>query len=145
MLNRDLFFNTFNYLKRHALFFNIYNHDNELVCASIFFHYGDYFHYHLSGRSAKADNSVNNYLIDSAAVFAQDKGAKYFHLGGGRSKSEDDSLLKFKNSFSKQTLPFYIGKKIHNQEIYNEVVQQWEERFPEKRDKFKNVLLKYRY
>jgi len=42
-------------------------------------------------------------------------------------------------------LPFYIGKKIHNKIIYDEVVRQWEEDNPEMRFKYKSYLLKYRY
>jgi len=42
-------------------------------------------------------------------------------------------------------LPFYIGKKIHNKIIYDEVVRQWEEKYPGKILKYKNHLLKYRF
>lgn len=143
--NRDFFFNTFGYLKEHAILFKVLDCKDELVCSSIFFYYGDYFHYHLSGKSAKADNSVNNFLIDRAVVYAQERGASYFHLGGGRSRSNDDSLLKFKKSFSKRIFPFYIGKKILNKKVYKEIVTQWEIRYLEKIEKYSNFLLKYRY
>jgi hypothetical protein len=143
--NREYFSDIFNFLPGNSFLLNVLDSENVVVCSSIFLFYGDYFHYHLSGKKASADNSVNNFIIDQAIIFAQKLGAKYFHLGGGRSRLEDDSLLKFKKNFSKQIQPFYIGKKIHNQKIYNEVVRQWEERYPEKKDKFQNVLLKYRY
>lgn len=143
--NSNFFYNTFNSLKEHALLCNVLDSEGTVVCSSIFFHFGNYFHYHLSGRVACADNSVNSFLIDRTIVYAQNKGVKYFHLGGGRSRLVDDSLFKFKKSFSKQTSPFYIGKKIHNTEIYNEVVRQWEQLFPEKIEKYSNLLLKYRY
>jgi hypothetical protein len=142
--NREFFFNTFGYLKEHALLFKVLDYKDEVICSSIFFHFGNYFHYHLSGRSVKADNSVNNFLIDGAIVHAKEKGAKYFHLGGGRGRSPDDSLMKFKKSFSKQILPFYIGWKIHNKKKYDEVVKQWSKKFPEKVEKYKNFVLKYR-
>lgn len=143
--DREFFFNTFKYLKDIAFLFNVKSFGSEVVCSAIFFHYKNYFNYHLSGRTEKADNSVNNFLLNEAVKFAQKKGAKVFHFGGGRSKSSDDSLLKFKSNFSKTKLPFYIGKKIHNKEVYDEVIRQWEFKNPDKLDKYKNYLLKYRY
>lgn len=141
----SFFYDTFELLKESTYLFNIKADNEELLCSTIIFKYNDFIHYHLSGRSHKADNSVNNYLLDQVVKFGQNNDAQWFHLGGGRSNSPDDSLLKFKLNFSKTTRPFYIGKKIHNEEVYNEVVRQWEEKFPEKREKYKNHLLKYRY
>jgi len=142
---KEYFTNIFAYLSGHAFLFNVVDNEREVVCSSIFFQYGDYFHYHLSGRNDKADNSVNNFLLDQAVIFAKSNRAKLFHLGGGRSSDKNDSLLKFKKNFSKKTLPFYIGKRIHNSSVYDEVVRQWAERYPERMNVYKNHLLKYRF
>ena len=53
-----------------------------------------------------------------------------------------DPLFKFKSGFSKENRKFYIGKKIHNQEIYDQIISIWEKNNPNKIDK---RLLKYRY
>lgn len=143
--NNKFFYNTFSKLKDYVLLINIEDSNASVVSSTIFFHYKDFFHYHLSGRTVNADNSVNNFLLDEAVKYAQGLGVKTFHLGGGRSCAKDDSLLKFKGNFSKTRLPFYIGKKIHNQEVYDEIVRQWEAKYPEKKEKYKNHLLKYRY
>jgi len=142
---RDFFFNTFSLLKKNVFLFNVFNSNDDVVCSSIFFHYGKFFHYHLSGRSELANNTVNNFLLDEAVKYAKEIGAEIFHFGGGISSDADDRLLKFKTNFSKTRLPFYIGKKIHNKIIYDEVVRQWEEDNPEMRFKYKSYLLKYRY
>jgi len=142
---RSYFFNLFSLLKNNIILLNVTDKNKNLVCSSIFFSYGDYFHYHLSGRSKEANNSVNNFLLDEAVRYAQKKGAKTFHFGGGRSSMPDDSLLKFKGSFAKNRLQFNIGKHIHNKQVYDEVVRQWETKFPEKKEKYNNLLLKYRY
>ncbi len=64
----------------------------------------------------------------------------YYSIGGGITK--DDSKYKFKKSFSKNIEnKFYIGKKIHNQDVYNEVIKQWELKF---KPVSNNKLLKYR-
>lgn len=143
--NKDFFYNIFSMLKSNTLLFNILDKGNNVVCSAIFFHYGEFFHYYLSGRSEKASNSVNSFLLDEAVKYAIKINAKKIHFGGGRSSDPDDSLLKFKANFSKTRLPFYIGKKVHNQEVYNEVVRQWEIRYPEKKTGYKNRLLRYRY
>lgn len=143
--NRDFFFNTFNLLRDCAHLINVLDNSGEVVCSSIFLHYGDYFHYHFSGRVNGSDNSVNSFLLDEAVKYAKELGAKIFHLGGGRSSAPDDSLLKFKSNFSITRLPFCIGKKVHNQAVYNEVVKQWESKYPEKIEMFKNRILKYRF
>jgi hypothetical protein len=135
----------FNSLPDNSVLFNVLNLNYEIICSSIFFRSANYFHYHLSGRSINADNSVNNFLIDKAVEYAKANGAKYLHLGGGRSSMENDLLLKFKKSFSKCIIPFFIGKKIYNQEVYDKVVDQWGMQNPEKKEKYKNVLLKYRF
>ena len=134
----------FNNLCYNTFLLNILNANNELVCSSILFQYGEYFHYHLSGRNEKADNSVNNYLLDRAIDFSKSKNGKCLHLGGGRSTKNDDTLLKFKKNFSKKTLDFYIGKKIHNQKIYDIIVDQWSKRTISDLQKYSKILLKYR-
>lgn len=143
--NRTFFLKSFEYLKGRSFLINILDQNNQCICSGIFLKHGDYFHYHLSGRSYLADNSVNNFLLHYAYQFALKTGARSFHLGGGRSTAPDDSLLKFKRSFSRNLLPFHIGKKIHNPKIYNDLINQWEVKFPEKTYKCRNLLLKYRY
>ena len=66
------------------------------------------------------------------------------HFGGGRSNAIDDSLLKFKRNFSKQKGDFYIGKKIHNSEIYDIVLKQWQERHSKAASTYKRLLQGYR-
>lgn len=143
--SESFFHDTFELLKEFTYLFNIRNRTDQLLCSSIVFKYDEFIHYHLSGRSSDADNSVNNFLLDQVVKFGQKNNAKLFHLGGGRSGTADDTLLRFKMNFSKTTKAFYIGKKVHNQEAYDEVVRQWEAVYPEKKHKYKNHLLKYRF
>lgn len=39
---------------------------------------------------------------------------------------------------------FFIGKKIHNEKAYDEVIGQWEENNPLNKQISKNILLRYR-
>lgn len=116
---------------------------NELVIASaIFMIYGDYFHYHLSGSKKEyLKYAPNNILLWEAIKIARNYRCKYFHFGGGLTDAEDDSLLKFKRSFSKNTSDFYIGKRVHNPKIYNHLIHEWKK----KNNKKATLLLQYRY
>ena len=89
--------------------------------------------------------SPTSFLYWEMFKYAKNKGCKVLHLGGGDSPEEDNPLLKFKTNFSKDSADFYIAKKIHNEEVYKEVVKQWELKYPDKTEKYKNFLLKYRY
>ncbi len=120
--------------------------NNKIICGTIIFINKYYCHYHLSGRLREfANTGVNNLILDEAIKIAKNLGCHYFHFGGGATGLENDSLLKFKSNFSKSFSEFYIGKKIHNQSIYDEVIEQWERKHPEKNTKFNNYILKYRY
>ena len=147
----DYYFFNKNYYKQifKSLIGNLYlvlirNKEHEISCASLFFHCGKYFHYHLSGRSEHADQTVNNYLLDQAVQLAQKVGATKFHFGGGSTRNADDGLLLFKSRFSKDRTPFHIGKKIHNPSIYQNILYQWKKIHPDSFQKNSHLLLGYR-
>jgi len=53
--------------------------------------------------------------------FYSNKNFKLINYGGGLTKKNSDSLLKFKKNFSKKTKPYYIGKLIINKDLYNKL------------------------
>lgn len=126
---------------KNCYLFQVKDTENKTHCASAIYIYSQFAHYHLSGKAANADNSVNTLLLDEAIRFAIAKGAKQFHLGGGNSNDLNDGLFKFKQNFSKNHCEFKIGKRVLNEDIYNEVCQQWQIKNP---DKNSRLLLKYR-
>lgn len=118
---------------------------DEFVGGMILFIYGKYAHYHLSARKKEFGKyAVNNHFLDYAIQFAQQQGCEKFHFGGGTSSDDNDPLLKFKSGFSRQNLSFYFGKKIHNTPVYNSLVEQWKEMYPESYIKNNKKLLGYR-
>jgi len=112
------------------------------VVAMGFFMFGDNVaHYHLSANTPISYKINANYaLLHHAFSIAKDMGLKYFLLGGGTTSKEDDSLLKFKKKFSKETKPFYISGKIYDKEIYEKYNNLWESQSKENIKYF----LKYR-
>jgi len=68
----------------------------------------------------------------------------YFNFGGGA--KPEDGVFKYKKNFAKNGVyDFYIGKKIYNQKIYDNVVSQWKGTFKDQVDSYENLLLCYRY
>jgi hypothetical protein len=119
---------------------------DKIIAAALFFKYANFGHYHLSGSSEDyMKYRPNNFLIYKTALYLKEKGTKLFHLGGGNSSSLDDSLYKFKERFSKDKYSFYIGEVIIDQHLYKEVCGIWEEKFPKIKERYKALLLKYRY
>lgn len=115
--------------------------DDLVIASAIFMGYGDYYHYHLAGSLKEyLKFAPNNLLLWESIKYACKKGYKRMHFGGGLTNSMDDNLFKFKSSFSKEYADFYIGKRIHNKEIYDYLIRNWEK----KNNKKANKLLEYR-
>lgn len=121
-------------------------HGSGIVAAAIFLHDGPWGHYHLAGSDHEwARQGANNLLLFEAAVALGKKGVEVFHLGGGTDQSPQNSLLAFKKRFSPQLRSFSIGRGIFLEDEYQRLCANWSEQYPEKRERFGNMTLKYRY
>ena len=119
--------------------------DGKVIAGSMFMFSDDYAHYHLSARDREYScYAANNLILWYAIQKAKERGCKWLHFGGGTTGNDDDSLLRFKKEFSKSLCEFWIGKRVHNQTVYDEVVHQWKERFLESYEHNKVKLLGYR-
>lgn len=99
-------------------FASVWDKDKNLLSAACILKYGDYAHYFLS--ASVGDNSgATNLLIWEAIKWAKTYGCKIFNLGGGLKAG--DSLESFKRSFTKLSKPFYTYRKIHNEQVYDEL------------------------
>lgn len=115
--------------------------EDKVIASAMFMGYGDYFHYHLAGSlREELKYSPNNLLLWEAIKYAVKKGYKKMHFGGGLTDSLDDNLFKFKSSFSKEYTDFYIGKRIHNKQVYEHLINEWEK----KNKKKASLLLQYK-
>lgn len=121
--------------------YNVYQEEN-LVSSSFFLFSNSLGHYHLSANNyAFRKYNANYFILDQIFTVAKQKGVSCFHLGGGRSNQENDTLLGFKRKFSSLIKDFYIAGKIFNQEIYQHYIKVWEDLNP---DKDVRYFLKYR-
>jgi len=99
--------------------------NGSVIAASIMLATNGYMNYHLSGSVKEYANlAPTNLLLYEASLWGYANGCKTLYLGGGLGSGED-SLFKFKKSFYRlDDLPqFHIGKKIFNQEKYQELVE----------------------
>lgn len=119
--------------------------DDKVIAGSMFMFSQDYAHYHLSARDRNYSKyAANNLILWHGIQKAKERGCKWFHLGGGTTGDENDSLLLFKQNFSKKKLEFWIGKRVHNQKVYDNVVSQWKNKFPVSYEHNYMKLLGYR-
>jgi lipid II:glycine glycyltransferase (peptidoglycan interpeptide bridge formation enzyme) len=133
-------------LKLKNVFLGVVMHQDRVIAASTFMYHGDKGHYHLSGSDkAYLGLYANNFLLYNAALYLKKMGVKHFHLGGGATSSDEDSLFKFKKRFSKSTYQYRIGKLVFNKPLYKEIEEKWVKANPEKVERYKHFLLKYRY
>ncbi len=119
--------------------------NDKIIAGSMFMFWGNYCHYHLSARDNQYSKyAANNLILWEAIKKGTEKGCKYFHFGGGTTSNDNDSLLKFKENFSTTKSDFYIGKRVYNPIIYQNIVDQWKEKYPKSFAKNNKMLLGYR-
>lgn len=94
--------------------------DGEIVAAIMYFKYGAFIHTHLSGTTEEGYRTrAAEFIKSNRALLAKDEGYKWCHLGGGFSNDPDDSLLRFKEKFSKTPpFDFCIGKSVYDPAAY---------------------------
>lgn len=98
--------------------------DGAVIAASIMLSANGKMNYHLSGSLREYSSfAPTNLLLYEAALWGYENGYKTLYLGGGV-RSGEDSLFRFKRAFYKGELNhFYIGKKIFDQEKYDELLK----------------------
>ncbi|MDD2549770.1 MAG: GNAT family N-acetyltransferase [Bacteroidales bacterium] len=102
-------------------------------------------HGHLGGTLTEyLTYSPSSMLYWEMIKTAKKENLNYVHVGGGNTTNKDDKLLAFKKHFSDTMSDFCIGKKIHNQTIFDAVVSQWKHKHPESYKQHSNKLLGYR-
>lgn len=125
-------------------FFIAYQGDTPIACYSGLvspMYYGNYLRASLTEYNK---TGVNTLMYWSMIKSAKAHGCHYVHFGGGTSGDPENSLLKYKMNFSQTLSEFWIGKKVHNQAVYDQIVAQWKEKYPESYEAHRVMLLGYR-
>lgn len=92
-----------------------------------------------SFRSIRADT----FMMWADVYYASMMGCERICWGGGRTISPNDSLFTFKAQFGQRFVPVYIGCRITNQRIYDQLCAEWNKRNPQEM-LTNNMFLRYR-
>jgi lipid II:glycine glycyltransferase (peptidoglycan interpeptide bridge formation enzyme) len=115
------FYEMINLLRNKVYLFHAYL-DNHIIASVLFIEEKPFIHYFLTGALyEKRHLAATNLLLYEVAIWAKKRGLEYFHLGGGC--LPDDSLFRFKESFSPYLRDFYIGGTVHHPEYYEYLCQ----------------------
>lgn len=119
--SREYFDSMMRLLDGNITFFHAHL-DKKIIASIMVITGGAFANAHLAGTdTAYLHLSPMMALFHQASVWAGKQGYRYFILGGGRSASPEDSLLKMKTKFAKETVSFHTGKKIHLPDVYKEL------------------------
>lgn len=117
----DFYKNLFDNLKEKIVIARV-TKDNITYCSALFLINGDFLTYYLSSRNLEFHNiPATNLMLANIIKYGKEIDIKYFNIGGGRTIAKDDSLFKFKSNFCKASTDFYIGKRVHLPEAYEQL------------------------
>lgn len=104
------------------MFYAMY--EGKVIAMSIMLFSNGQMHYHLSASEREYMKfAPTNLLLYEAACWGVENGYKTLHLGGGLG-SKEDGLFNFKKAFNKDSgTHFSIGRKIFDEEKYEELVE----------------------
>lgn len=100
-------------------------YEGKTIAMGMYFKTDDLLHTHLSGTLTDYLYLSPAYVLRYALMeYGKKYGMKYIHHGGGTTSAENDSLYLFKKQFGKNTeFPFFMAKKIWDEEKYHAICQ----------------------
>jgi hypothetical protein len=102
-------------------------------------------HYSLSGSLRPfLKYGPNNILRHAVITRLLNGGWERIHFGGGLSSNPEDTLLQFKEKFSKEKAQFHIGKYVADAAAYEAVCDRWAGQHPDLVPLYGNEILRYR-
>ena len=109
--------------------YGVFSQD-ELVAAAIALVHGHGALYHL-GASQDGFTSLgaNNLCLFQMSASLMNSGVRFLNLGGGRTTTDDDPLLRFKRSNATTVEDYVIGKRILDEDGYRLVGEDWSKAF----------------
>lgn len=98
----------------------------QMVAAAIGLIYQKFGFYHLGASEHSVSRiGAGNLVIYDMVQTAARNGVRYFNVGGGRTTTQDDALFAFKRSNGNDVDQFYIGKRVINRSVYEEIANTW--------------------
>ncbi len=122
-------------------------YQGRFTAINCYIHEGATVYYHHSARDVELDAPAylqSAHFMNGLLHFVG-KGFNQCLLGGGRTRDDDDSLLRFKLAFSKETAGLFLGKRIHDPVQYERICELWAREFPHLTEKRGSLVLRYRF
>ena len=122
--SEEFYQSVLNELKNQAQVFYAQAENGEIAAATIIIGTNGMLNYHLSGSRYEYQKlAPTNLMLYEVALWGFENGYRSFHMGGGVG-SKEDSLYSFKKAFYRgEPKRYYIGKKILNQDVYEQLVE----------------------
>lgn len=100
--------------------------EGKVIGAEMHFFYNNLIHTHLSGTLSEYHHLSPVYVMTYAiATWGKENGMDLIHVGGGTTNDPADTLYLFKKKFGKNTeFDFYIGRKIWNKAVYQQLCEE---------------------
>lgn len=112
-------------LDNHLYLWSVISPEGEVASASLFIETGNIVQFHLGGTNERfLRNAPGKKLIFDVGNWAQGRGERYFHLGGGVG-GQEDSLFKYKSGFFKNYSEYFTLRVIVDNEKYDALKHQW--------------------
>lgn len=107
---------------RTSLFFAYVG--KSVAAAYFLMHDFEIAYYHFAGSDEKFfESRPSNLLMWETILWAKRRGFKIYHLGGGVSSRENDSLLQFKSAFSPCRKSLYTYQSVCSEQKYLELCE----------------------
>lgn len=119
----------FTHLKVETCWVHSAIHEGEVISAALFLYDGQTVQYFLGANNETGKTLKSSaWLLWQTALKAKASGHKRYMLGGGMQR--DDSLFRFKQQLSCLTLPYWIGRQIHNPTYYQQIIDIAQSKYP---------------
>ena len=103
---------------------------HEIVVAVLVLQGSTFAHSHLMGyRRNERTGGTTNLVYHGVALEAAVRGLRILHMGGGKTKDQQDALFLFKKSLAPGRATFCIGRRCHDTDIYKQLATRWEARY----------------
>lgn len=120
------------YMQEVAISAELLLSDGELAFGFLGGTLGEYYQY-----------KANTFQRWELIKYLSDRGIKKYSMGGGATRG--DGIYDYKMSFARGCVnPFFIGTKVHNLDIYAEIISQWSAKFPKAAELYSGRLQGYR-
>lgn len=118
-------------------------YDGDLICSSsLIIDHCLASYYFLGANTIPRLKGAHEMMLFKVCLNSAAHGIGKLILGGGNTSSAEDPLLIYKKKFALDTEIFYIGKIVHNEEIFSLLCEELINRNPEIKNA--NFFLKYR-